>query len=106
MPVVVDVLAWLCLLGGGFFSVVGAIGALRLPDVFTRMHAAGMADTMGAGLILTGLMLQTSPSLTTVRLFLILAFLWMTSPVATHALAHAALKGGVRPLLAADRKER
>ena len=105
MPMVVDVLAWVCLLGGGFFSIVGAIGALRLPDVFSRMHATGMTDTMGAGLILIGLMLQTSPSLTTVRLFLILAFLWTTSPVATHALAQAALKGGVRPLLDVGKKE-
>ena len=92
-----DLLSWGCFLAGGFFAIVGGIGVLRLPDVFSRLHASGITDTMGAGLILLGLMLQTSPSLTTVKLFLILVFLWTTSPVATHAVAHAALKGGVDP---------
>ena len=99
MEFLLDLLSWLFLLGGAFFMVVGGIGVLRLPDVFTRMHAAGMTDTMGAGLILTGLMFQGGLSLVTVRLLLILIFLWFTSPVATHALARAALLGKLRPLL-------
>ena len=95
---IADLLSWACFLAGGFFAITGGIGVLRFPDVFTRLHASGMTDTMGAGLILTGLMLQVSPSLVTVKLLLILLFLWMTSPVATHAVAHAALKGGVEPV--------
>ena len=92
-----EIVSWVLLLGGGFFAVTGGIGVLRLPDVFTRLHASGMTDTMGAGLILAGLMIQAAPSLETLKLLLILAFLWTTSPVATHAVAHAALRGGVEP---------
>ena len=101
MELFLDLLSWIFLLGGAFFMVVGGIGVLRLPDVYTRMHAAGMTDTLGAGLILTGLMFQGGLSLVTVRLLLILFFLWFTSPVATHALARAALLGKLRPVLGA-----
>ena len=94
MDQVLSVLTWALLLSGAFFLVTGALGMVRLPDVFTRMHAAGMADTMGAGLILAGLCLYSGANLVTVRLVLILAFLWFTSPIATHALAKAALSGG------------
>lgn len=95
---VFDVVTWICFLGGSFFAITGGIGVLRLPDVFTRLHASGMTDTMGAGLILTGLVFQVEPSLTTVKLLLVLLFLWMSSPISTHAVAHAALKGGVKPV--------
>ncbi len=97
MDQVLSVLTWLLLLSGGFFLLTGAIGMVRLPDVFTRMHAAGMADTMGAGLILAGLCVHSGVNLVTVRLLLVLAFVWFTSPIATHALAKAALSGGARP---------
>ena len=97
MEQVLSVLTWALLLSGAFFLVTGALGMVRLPDVFTRMHAAGMADTMGAGLILVGLCLYSGANLVTVRLVLILAFLWFTSPIATHALAKAALSGGTEP---------
>ena len=73
-------LAWVLLLSGAFFLVTGALGMVRLPDVFTRMHAAGMTDTMGAGLILVGLCLHSGVSLVTVRLLLVLVFLWFTEP--------------------------
>ncbi len=94
------VLGWACLLAGSAFSLVGGIGMLRLPDLFTRMHAAGITDTLGAGLILVGLMFQAGLSLVTVKLILILAFLFFTSPTSTHALAQAALSSGVKPSLA------
>ena len=97
MDQVLSVLTWVLLLSGGFFLLTGAIGMVRLPDVFTRMHAAGMADTMGAGLILAGLCVHSGVNLVTVRLLLVLAFVWFTSPIATHALAKAALSGGTRP---------
>ncbi|MBD3648378.1 MAG: monovalent cation/H(+) antiporter subunit G [Pseudomonadales bacterium] len=90
-----DVLSWILLLGGGFFSVSGAIGLLRFPDFFTRIHAAGVTDTMGAGMILTGLMLQAPDPIALMKLVFILAFALLTSPTATHALAKSALKGGL-----------
>ena len=97
MEQALTVLTWVLLLSGVFFLVTGALGMVRLPDVFTRMHAAGMADTMGAGLILVGLCLYSGANLVTLRLVLVLAFLWFTSPIATHALAKAALSGGAEP---------
>lgn len=99
MEVVTDVLSWLLLLAGAFFLLTSAIGVLRLPDVFTRLHAAGMTDTLGAALTLTGLMLQAGFSLVTVKLLLIWLFLWFTSPVSTHAVARAALLAGIEPIL-------
>ncbi|MDE2751205.1 MAG: monovalent cation/H(+) antiporter subunit G [Gemmatimonadota bacterium] len=90
-------LSWALLLGGAFFLLTGSLGMVRLPDVFTRMHAAGMTDTMGAGMIVVGLAVYNGADLVTVRLLLILAFLWFTSPIATHAVAKAALSGGLRP---------
>lgn len=97
MGLVFDSLSWVLILGGVFFIVTGAIGVVRMPDVYCRLHAAGMTDTMGAGLILLGMCFQAGLTLITVRLLLIWAFLLVTSPVATHALARAALSGGVVP---------
>lgn len=97
MEQVLAALVWALLLAGAFFLVTGALGMVRLPDVFTRMHAAGMADTMGAGLILAGMCVYSGANLVTVRLLLVLAFLWFTSPIATHAVAKAALSGGAEP---------
>lgn len=98
MALALDILSWLLLLGGGVFLVTGGIGVLRLPDFFTRLHAAGLTDTLGAALTLLGLVLQAGLTLVTLKLLLIFAFLFFTSPTATHALAKAALHGGVRPL--------
>jgi multicomponent Na+:H+ antiporter subunit G len=88
------------LLVGAFFIVVAGIGVLRLPDVFTRMHAAGMKDTMGSALTLIGLMFLAGPSLVTAKLLIIWGLLWLTCSVSSHAVARAALRGGIRPILA------
>lgn len=84
---------------GAFFYVVGAVGIYRMPDVFTRMHAAGISDTVGAGLLLAGMMFFGGLTLVTVKLAIILGIILFTSPVATHALAQAALHAGVEPVL-------
>ena len=75
-----DILSWACLLGGSVFAMIGGIGILRFPDFYTRLHAAGITDTLGAGLILIGLMFQGGLSLVTVKLVMILFFLLLTSP--------------------------
>ena len=93
-----DVLSWISILAGLFFILVGGIGLIRLPDVYTRLHAAGMTDTMGAGLVLIVLSFQAGLTLITVRLLMIWAFLLFTSPIGTHALARAALHGKVEPI--------
>ena len=94
-----DIVTVVLLTAGCFFILSGAIGVVRMPDVFTRMHAAGMVDTLGASLVLIGLMFQSGWSLITLKLLVLLALLIFTGPVASHALARAAMYGGVRPQL-------
>lgn len=93
-----DVVSWISILSGLFFILVGGIGLIRMPDVYTRLHAAGMTDTMGAGLVLIGLSFQAGLTLITVRLLMIWAFLLFTSPIATHVVARAALHGKLEPI--------
>jgi multicomponent Na+:H+ antiporter subunit G len=99
MAVAVDILSWILLLGGAGFLLIGGIGVLRLPDVYTRAHAAGITDTLGADLILVGLMLQGGFTLVTVKLLLILVFIIFTSPTSTHALIHTTHANGLEPVL-------
>lgn len=106
MSLLIDLLSWACIISGGFFTVVGAIGLLRMPDFFTRMHAASVIDTLGAGLLAAGMMLQAGPTLVAVKLLFILALLFFIGPVVTHALAQAALHAGVEPVLDEDRRDR
>ncbi len=99
MDIAREILSWFLLVGGGLFVFVGGIGLLRLPDFYTRIHAAGITDTLGAGMILCGLMVQSSSTLVTIKLVLILFFTFFTSPTSTHALVKAALFSGVRPVV-------
>jgi multicomponent Na+:H+ antiporter subunit G len=99
LDLVVQLLSCACLFAGAFFTLVGGIGILRMPDFFTRLHAGGVTDTVGAGLVLIGLMIYAGPNLVSVKLLLILLFMLFTNPTATHALAKAALHGGTLPLL-------
>lgn len=96
----IDGLSWACLLAGGFFCCIGALGLLRMPDFYTRMHAGSVTDTLGAGLVLLGLILQAGLTLVTVKLVMIGFLLFFTGPVAGHALAKAAMSRGLKPLLA------
>lgn len=99
MDLALDILSWIFLVSGSVFALIGAVGIIRLPDVFSRMHGAGIIDTAGAGFILIGLAFQAGLTLVTVKLLLIVVFLMFTSPTSTHALARAALNGGVKPRL-------
>jgi multicomponent Na+:H+ antiporter subunit G len=97
MALALDILSWISLSLGGAFVFIGGLGALRMPDLYTRMHAASVTDSMGAILIILGVMLQSQESLTAIKLAVILLFLLLTSPTASNALASAALLAGVRP---------
>lgn len=99
MDTVIDVLSWICLLGGACFLLISAIGVIRFPDFYTRLHAVSIGDTIGAGLIIAGLMLQGGLSMVTVKLLLIFYFMVFTGPTATHALAEAALQAKLKPLV-------
>jgi multicomponent Na+:H+ antiporter subunit G len=87
------------LISGSIFSIIGGIGICRLPEFFSRMHGAGITDTMGAGMILLGLMVQAGVSLVTFKLIVILFFLLVTSPSSCHALAQSAIAHGLEPEL-------
>ena len=99
MSIVLDMMSWVLLVAGGLFCIVGAIGMLRMPDFYTRAHAASVAETLGAGLILLGLLLQAGWTLVAAKLLMVGLLIFFTSPAATHALARAALDRGLRPLL-------
>ena len=94
---IMDVVSAILLLVGSVFELIGSIGIVRMPDVFTRLHAAGITDTLGAAGVLLGLALKAGFSLLLVKLLLMLAFLLLLNPTACHALARAALHGLRRP---------
>ena len=100
MNVPVDILSWFCLVAGGGFCAIGGLGLVRMPDFYTRMHAASVTDTLGAGLMLLGMMLQAGLGLVTVKLVMTGLLIFFASPTATHALARAARARGLEPLLA------
>ncbi len=105
MNIVIDIASWALLTAGSFMVIVGGIGIVRMPDFFTRLHPSGLIDTMGAALIVAGLILQAGLSQTSIKLGLIVVFLLITSPTATHAVAHAALARGLKPWTKAVKQE-
>ena len=105
MSAILDIASWAALVTGGVLILIGGLGMVRFPDLFTRMHAASVTDTGGAGLVLFGLMLQAGFTIVTVKLVLILWFLLFTGPVASHALAKAALHGGLEPVVDGEADE-
>lgn len=102
MSAAVDLASWILLAAGGLFCVIGALGVLRMPDFYTRLHGASVTDTLGAGLVLAGLLLQAGWSLVALKLLAIGLLIFFTSPAATHALAKATLGRGLAPLLAPE----
>jgi multicomponent Na+:H+ antiporter subunit G len=92
-----DAISWVCLVAGGIFCILGGVGLVRMPTFFTRIHAASLVDTLGAGLILLGLIVQAGFTLVSLKLAVIGVLLLFASPAATHALAKAAVSRGVDP---------
>lgn len=82
---------------GCFFVLVAAIGVVRFPDFYSRMHPAGKADTLGQTLILSGLIVYEGFTFVSVKLVLVVLFIFIVNPTATHAIARAAHTGGVKP---------
>lgn len=99
MSTITGFLGGACLLAGALFCLVGAWGLLRMPDFYTRVHAASVLETLGAGFILLGLMLQAGFTLVAAKLLMIGLLIFFASPTASHALARAAMLRGVKPLL-------
>ena len=105
VAILVDVASFSLIIIGSCFLVIGAIGLWRMPDVFTRMHAASVIDTVGAGFLLLGLALQAGISLVTLKLGFVFLLLFFFGPVAAHALVQAALHQGLMPNLVEDGRE-
>ena len=99
MDLILDIASGALLVAGSAFILIGTLGLVRLPDFYTRLHAAGITDTLGAELLLIAMMLQAGFSLITVKLIMISLFIFFTSPTATHAVANAARTMGLRPAL-------
>ena len=97
METILNLISWCFLLTGCFFCLTGSIGLLRFPDFFSRTHATGLTDTLGASLILIGLMFQAGWGLVLPKLILILLFSLLAGTTASHAMAKAALKSGLKP---------
>lgn len=97
MSALLDVASWALLLAGGASCVIGGVGLLRMPDFYTRIHAASVSDALGAGLVLAGLVLQAGWTLVAAKLLVVGLLVFFTSPAATHALARAALERGLEP---------
>ncbi len=102
MYLALELLTWLSFLIGGFFLITGGVGLIRFPDFYTRMHAAGVTDTLGAALLLLGMVLQSGDVLTAIKLIMIGFFIFLTTPTATYAIANAAFTGGLKPILHED----
>ncbi len=100
---VLSILTIILVLAGLFFFLVGTVGILRLPDFYTRLHAAGKCDSLAAVLMIVGLAVYNldpfsfSALLVSAKLMMIAAFVFITSPTATHAVTEAALVLGVKP---------
>ena len=104
MADLINLASWILIVAGSLFCVIGALGLVRMPDLFTRMQAASLIDTLGAALLLLGMILQAGFTLVTAKLIVIALLLFFTSPTASHALARAARARGVEPMLA-DKSE-
>ena len=96
---IVELTSWFFIIAGALLGVAGGIGIHRFPDFYTRLHAAGITDTLCAAMFLIGLSLQTGVSIASLKLLLIFIFLFFSSPTAMHALANSALLGGLKPEL-------
>jgi multicomponent Na+:H+ antiporter subunit G len=87
---------------GALSVIVGLLGVYRMPDFYTRLHAASIIDTLGTMLILFGLILYYGLNIVSLKLLLILIFILITTPTAAHALAKSALHGNLKPILKDD----
>ena len=87
---------------GAFFGGVAAVGIVRLPDIYTRAHAASKSDTLGAVLTIAAVALALEAGLSTVKAVFLVVFMFITNPTAAHAIARAAEDQGIEPWTTED----
>lgn len=93
----IDVIAAALVFLGSAMTVAAGIGVVRLPDVFTRMHAATKVGTLGSGLIMAGAALHFGDPAVVLRCILVVFFLLLTAPIGAHMIGRAALSLGIEP---------
>ena len=98
MELILDIFTSICFFIGSLSIIIGACGLIELPDVFSRIHAAGMIDTGGTAFFILGMVLQSGWSLITVKLVLIGVFIFFTSPVTSHVTANLAREKNILPV--------
>ena len=94
----IEILSSILVILGSLSIIVGLLGVYRMPDFYTRLHAASVIDTLGTILILFGLILYAGLNIVSIKLLLILIFILITTPTAAHALAKSALHGKLKPM--------
>ena len=97
LALVVEIVSWMLILVGSAFTIIGAVGTLRFPNFWSRLHAASVSESAGMIFLVMGMCLQAGVTLVTVKLILIGAFIFITGPTSTHAVANAALMSGEKP---------
>ncbi|MBF0209837.1 MAG: monovalent cation/H(+) antiporter subunit G [Desulfamplus sp.] len=96
-------IAGLLIIAGLFFFLIGSIGMIRLPDFYSRLHSAGIIDTMGLFLTMSGMAIlvlndfNLGNFLSALKIILIVIFVFLTSPTATHAIVDAGIRAGLKP---------
>lgn len=100
MIVIMSWLSDICLLLGAILVLTGAVGLLRLPNFYTRLHAASVTESLAATLLIIGIMLDTGWTLDTAKLMLVILIMIIANPTITHALCRAATHGGYTPDIA------
>jgi len=91
---------------GAFFGAVAAIGIIRMPDIYTRAHAASKSDTLGAVLSIAAVAFALESGLSTVKAVFLVVFMFLTNPTAAHAIARAAEDQGIEPWTTEEESER
>ena len=100
LDLILHILSWILLATGGFLGITGALGLFRFPDVYTRMHAASVTDTLCTILVVLGLALQGGINIMLFKMLLLLFILSYTGPTASHVLAKSTRQLGIKPILA------
>lgn len=101
-----DVVSWFFLVSGGFFCLVGGFGLIKFDSFYQRIHAAGVTDSLGAALIVGGLLFQADHWMIAAKLILLVVFLWVTGPTSSHALVKAAYALGLKAEIALPEEAR
>lgn len=99
---ILEIISYFFIFTGAFLMTTGTIGVIRFPDFYTRLHPAGISDSLGAPMVLTGIAINTPFEMATTKVLLIIIFMWITGTTATHALAKSAHQSGLKPITEKD----